>query len=381
MKYFRNKFIGIYTLFILLLINANSVFAQTTETETATTATGTGFNIPLNYILLAVAIILGLLILILVNTTKNAIDLYKTNNPDSLNKKILSIIIVVMLSVPFVHAQEATANATSSQPLDLSKVFTFVLIFLILIEVGFILYLVRSIEFLSGIKAVKENSQEKTLWEKINKFQDLSEEDNLDVGHEYDGIRELNNITPPWFAFGFVASMIIGIIYIYQFNVSHRIPSQYVELENEMNVAKAEQEAFMANSKSTVDEKNVKMLDDAGIANGAEIYKTNCQICHGASGEGISAPNLTDDYWLHGGSMNDVFHTIKYGVLEKGMTPWESMLSPTEINEVASFVKSLKGTNPPNAKEKQGELYQEANTAGESAITTTTDSTTTTVEG
>ncbi|MCB9034096.1 MAG: c-type cytochrome [Chitinophagales bacterium] len=374
MKYFINKFKATFAFLSLVLLSTSSVFAQATET-TSTDTTGTGFNIPLNYVLLAVALVLAFLILILVNTTKNAIDLFKSNNPDSMNKKILSFLAVAMLSIPLLQAQDAATS--TAQTLDLSKAFTFILILLILIEVGFILYLVKSIEFLSGIKAVKESSKEQSLWEKINSFQDLSEEDNLDVGHEYDGIRELDNITPPWFAFGFVASMIIGVIYIYQFNVSHRIPSQYVELENAELKAKTEQDAFMANSTSAVDEKNVKMLDDAGIAKGAAIFKTNCQICHGANGEGISGPNLTDDYWLHGGSLNDIFHTIKYGVLEKGMTPWESMLSPAEINEVASYVKSLKGTNPANAKEKQGELYQEAGDA--SASTATTDSTT--VEG
>jgi len=75
---------------------------------------------------------------------------------------------------------------------------------------------------------------------------------------------------------------------------------------------------------------------------------------------------------LHGGHVKDVFKTIKYGWPEKGMRSWKDDLSPIQIAQVTSYIKSLHGTRPPNAKEKQGELYQEAN----SDKNNTTDSTT-----
>jgi cytochrome c oxidase cbb3-type subunit 3 len=101
------------------------------------------------------------------------------------------------------------------------------------------------------------------------------------------------------------------------------------------------------------------MLDAGGISAAQSVYITNCAACHGQKGEGTVGPNLTDDYWLHGGKINDVFKTIKYGVPEKGMRAWQEDLSPVKIAQVSSFIKSLRGTNPPNAKEKQGELYVE----------------------
>ena len=89
------------------------------------------------------------------------------------------------------------------------------------------------------------------------------------------------------------------------------------------------------------------------------ILAENCFACHGAKGEGLVGPNLTDNYWLHGGTINDVFKTIKYGVPEKGMQSWEKMYSPVQIKNLSSYIKSLAGTNPPNAKPPQGDLFQE----------------------
>ena len=87
----------------------------------------------------------------------------------------------------------------------------------------------------------------------------------------------------------------------------------------------------------------------------------NCIACHGKDGEGTIGPNLVDDYWLHKGGIKDIFKTIKYGYPEKGMKSWQQDLPAKSINEVASYIKSLRGTNPPNAKEKQGDLYTEEN--------------------
>jgi cytochrome c oxidase cbb3-type subunit 3 len=119
-------------------------------------------------------------------------------------------------------------------------------------------------------------------------------------------------------------------------------------------------QAYLAKQADTVDETNVEMLaDENEIALGESLYKANCAACHGQLGEGGVGPNLTDDYWIHGGSIKDVFKTIKYGVPEKGMISWKSQLRPTDMHKVSSFIMTLKGTNPPNAKEPQGEIYNE----------------------
>ncbi|HSC37770.1 MAG TPA: c-type cytochrome, partial [Chitinophagaceae bacterium] len=95
------------------------------------------------------------------------------------------------------------------------------------------------------------------------------------------------------------------------------------------------------------------------LEGGKTVFLQNCSPCHGKSGEGVVGPNLTDDYWLHGGGVKDIFKTIKYGWPEKGMKSWKDDLSPTQIAQLSSFIKSLRGTHPPNGKEQQGELYQE----------------------
>jgi cytochrome c oxidase cbb3-type subunit 3 len=113
-----------------------------------------------------------------------------------------------------------------------------------------------------------------------------------------------------------------------------------------------------------VNENTVTYLSGADdLAAGAKIYTTSCVACHNAKGEGGVGPNLTDDYWLHGGDIKSIFRTIKYGVDGKGMAAWQSVYSPKELAQVTSYVKSLVGTNPPNGREPQGVIYKEENDA------------------
>jgi cytochrome c oxidase cbb3-type subunit 3 len=128
------------------------------------------------------------------------------------------------------------------------------------------------------------------------------------------------------------------------------------EYDQEMKVAAAQIEEYRKTTGETVDEKTVTMADAAGIAEGDKLFHSNCFSCHGAKGEGLVGPNLTDKYWLHGGTINDVFKTIKFGYPDKGMPSWKNMYSPTQIKQLASYVKSLAGTNPPNPKAPQGDL-------------------------
>jgi mono/diheme cytochrome c family protein len=101
----------------------------------------------------------------------------------------------------------------------------------------------------------------------------------------------------------------------------------------------------------------VLLTDEADLSAGKSIFATNCVICHGSAGEGLVGPNLTDEYWIHGGSLEAIVQTIKVGNPAKGMVPWEPILSEREILQVASYIRSLQGTNPPNAKAPEGERY------------------------
>ncbi|MCB2212553.1 c-type cytochrome [bacterium] len=109
-----------------------------------------------------------------------------------------------------------------------------------------------------------------------------------------------------------------------------------------------------------VDTTVVMLTANAEIAAGKGIYDQYCFSCHGRVGEGGIGPNLTDEYWINGGRFADVVHTIKKGVPINGMIAWERSLSPEQIIQVASYVETLRGTDPPNGKAPQGDLYAAA---------------------
>ena len=182
----------------------------------------------------------------------------------------------------------------------------------------------------------------------------IENEDSILLDHDYDGIHELDNNLPPWWLWGFYITIAWAGVYAWYYLAAENRLVGDNEYVAEMQVAAAEAEARGA----SVDEESVKLLTDLGsIADGAEVFKNNCVACHLASGGGSVGPNLTDEYWLHGGSIKDIFRTIKVGVPEKGMISWESQLSPTDIQKVASFVISLKGTNPADGKAPQGDKW------------------------
>ncbi len=208
----------------------------------------------------------------------------------------------------------------------------------------------------------------KKWWMGINKFKPIQEEASIDLGHSYDGIRELDNRLPPWWLYGFYLCIIFAVVYFWQHEVSHSAPSTIEEYQTSVTEAAVAKEAYLAKSKSSVDENTVKLLTDAeDLASGKKIFTTACAACHLADGGGIVGPNLTDDYWIHGGSLQDIFKTLKYGWPEKGMKSWKDDYTPVQLAQIASYVKSLHGTKPAVPKEPQGELYKEENIAAPAA--------------
>ena len=186
----------------------------------------------------------------------------------------------------------------------------------------------------------------------------ISEEKNIDLGHDYDGIRELDNRLPPWWLGIMYGSVIFAIVYVFYFQWGPNDWSSIGEYEMAMEKAAEEKEAYLANAADVVDETNVTLAtDEASLASGKDIYITSCLACHGVNGEGLVGPNFTDEYWVHGGDIKDLFKTIKYGVPEKGMISWSSQLSPSSMQNVASYILTMQGTDPPNQKAPEGELY------------------------
>lgn len=186
----------------------------------------------------------------------------------------------------------------------------------------------------------------------------LEKEADVLLDHDYDGIRELDNALPPWWKWGFYITLIAGVIYLLRFHVWNTGPSPLDEYNKEIMIAEVQLEKYRKTLKDDINETNVTLADAAGIEAGKKLFLGICNTCHGNNGEGnVVGPNLTDKYWLHGGSLQDVFRTIKAGVPEKGMQSWEKTYTPAEIRNLASFIMSLQGSNPVNAKEPQGELY------------------------
>jgi cytochrome c oxidase cbb3-type subunit 3 len=205
-----------------------------------------------------------------------------------------------------------------------------------------------------------------SLWDKFRKtfWEDavpIDREEEILKDHAYDGIRELDNTLPPWWVNMFILTIIFAVVYMFYYHWGGDGPNQAKEYEMEMEQAKKEMAIALAGAANRVDEESVVQLTESGpLGDGQLIFSTNCTPCHGQAGEGNTiGPNLTDAYWLHGGGIKNVFRTIKNGVPEKGMIAWSAQLTPSDIQKVASYILTLQGTNPPNPKEAQGELWQE----------------------
>ena len=191
----------------------------------------------------------------------------------------------------------------------------------------------------------------------------------IDLGHNYDGIRELNNRLPPWWLYGFYCSILFACIYLWRYHVSHSAPLSGEEYQISMQQAAEQREAYLKKAANNIDETNVKFLSSPkDLSSGKAVFESVCAACHGMQGQGIVGPNLTDDYWLHGGSINEVFKTIKYGYPEKGMKSWKDDYSPSQLAQLASYIKSLHGSNPPNPKAPQGVLYTSTGETPSSAL-------------
>ncbi|HLW33636.1 MAG TPA: cbb3-type cytochrome c oxidase N-terminal domain-containing protein [Aequorivita sp.] len=195
------------------------------------------------------------------------------------------------------------------------------------------------------------------------------------LDHNYDGIRELDNNLPPWWVYLFYASIIFAVVYLLRYHVFDGI-NQTQEYEIEVAQAKIAVEEYKKNNKDLVDVNTVEMLTDASdLAAGKEIYTVNCVACHKDDGGGGIGPNLTDDYWILGGGIKEVFHTISEGGRPgKGMIAWKTDLKPLEIAQVSSYVLTLQGITPVDPKEPEGELWQGDDASAESTNAETAES-------
>lgn len=287
-------------------------------------------------------------------------------------KRLTGIITLIIINFSaFAEAEKSTQIGSGNSYLDLLFIATAILVILLLWVSVALLKIFKSLsaeilnpkpivietipllEFEDWLKVEKEKP---SIWNKILSLRPLSEEEDMKLEHEFDGITELDNPTPAWFNWLFYGSIVVAIGYMLFYHVFDYGKLQDEEYAIEMRDAKVAKDAYLANAANLIDENTVvESKDPAVIAKGKALFTTSCVACHGSKGEGVVGPNLTDEYSLHGSSINNIFKTIKYGVPEKGMISWEKTLSPQQISELASFIKSIKGSKPENPKAPQGD--------------------------
>lgn len=189
--------------------------------------------------------------------------------------------------------------------------------------------------------------------------------DSNEMDHSYDGITELDSLLPRWWLWLFWLCIIFGPFYLAYYHVLHIGASSAKEYQIEMkeaNQAKAERAAIEA--KLHPMNYDVPSKDPAVIAKGEKIFTVNCVVCHMTLAQGLVGPNLTDDWWIHGGTFPEILNTIREGVPAKGMITWKEKMSPVDTFTVASYIWSIHGRDlskavpPPKPHEPEAKLYE-----------------------
>lgn len=296
---------------------------------------------------------------------------------NTFSNKILPVFGLLLVSVS-AFAQDATATAVKEPESFLEWMYHNMFVVLAVVAIigafGALMYMSRMLFQMQkmrllqelGMEAMEEVKllDEKPWYSRISdwawKLKPMTQEKDIEFDHEYDGIRELDNVLPPWWVALFYGSIAFAVFYYGYYHFSDSNWSSAGQYEAEVEKMEEEVKVYLATQADQIDETNVTLLTDPDqLALGQSIFEANCVICHGAMGEGNqTGPNLTDKYWLHGGGVKNVFTTIKYGVPEKGMISWKAQLRAADMHRVASYILSLQGSNPPNAKDPQGELWK-----------------------
>lgn len=265
-------------------------------------------------------------------------------------------ILLLFSLLAFAHPSFATSvvsEVAAASTSSTSALLIFVLCILIVLLIGLIFFL-YSLSIAMQAMNANGKVQQKPLFDFTDAVP-VEREHEILLDHNYDGIQELDNNLPTWWLWLFYATIAFSFVYFIYFQTSGYGDNQIQEYEKSIIVAEEEMKLHA----SKVDENSATVLTEVtAIESGKAIYMENCKACHGDLGQGGVGPNFTDEYWLHGGDIKSIFKTVKFGVPEKGMIPWQSQLSPVQIQEVSSYILTLKGTNPPNAKEAQGELVK-----------------------
>jgi cytochrome c oxidase cbb3-type subunit III len=291
-------------------------------------------------------------------------------------KKLVTLVVLLANGLS-AFAQEAKGTSFLSDPFNhpltpfYALIFLIVLIIILIMVVG--IAMIRVVSALAD-RAEKERAEKQgkvyrpspSFWDRFvqtaNASVPLEHEKEIELAHAYDGIKELDNHLPPWWKWLFYGTIVWAGVYMVVYHFGGSLPLMEEEYRNEVAVAQEQRSKFLASQpKVNIDENALTYAhDDAIIAKGKEIYSINCSPCHKNDGGGGIGPNLTDEYWLHGGDVKNIFATVKNGVPEKGMVSWANVLSPEQLRDVSFFIMSIKGSNPQGAKGPQGEIFKSA---------------------
>lgn len=320
------------------------------------------FNNPLAITLIVLMVLLLIIIGFLANILVGTADLKHKKRKYA--KQVLGSLILMAISSS-AFAQDAAAKATSTaKTIGGMPASTFyVLATVIFLELFIIIAMLINIKFLlktekekvmaeSGLEAEEAKKSQLSWWDKFNSLRPITQESELDLGHDYDGIRELNNRLPPWWLYGFYLTILFAAIYLWRFHVSHNGPSSKQEYDRSVASAELRIKEYLKTKGDAVDENTVKLITAKDeLAEGKVIFEKSCATCHLVSGAGLVGPNLTDDFWIHGNDIKSLFKTIRYGI--NAMPPWQNAYSNKQIAQVASYIKTLHGTNPANPKKPE----------------------------
>jgi cytochrome c oxidase cbb3-type subunit 3 len=289
-----------------------------------------------------------------------------------LKKSIALTVLLLSSSVAFGQSQSFWSDPFNSPMLPVYATMVFVGITILLLT-AVLIYVLRAFNVIiqitekeraakMGVPLVKRLNWWESFWQKINALAPIEKEQDLDTGHNFDGIRELDNHLPPWWTGLFYATIVWGVIYLVVYHVTDSLPLSGGEYQNELAEAAESARALQASRPAEVIDANALVYtpDEEILARGRAVFASSmCSSCHRNDGGGNTiGPNLTDEYWLHGGSIKSIYSSINTGVVEKGMPAWGKTMSPKDVRDVAFFIMSLKDTNPANAKAPQGELYK-----------------------
>ena len=213
---------------------------------------------------------------------------------------------------------------------------------------------------------MSNTEHKKTFWQRflksMTKANEMEREDEVLLDHDYDGIKELDNVLPPWWLYGFFITIGISIFYYFAIHIL----GWYGQEDEYRKEVAAFQEYKEANPELFSTANLIAKMDEASLAKGKELFNTKtCTACHTADAGGLIGPNLTDKYWILGGDFQSIFNTIsKGGRPGKGMVAWEKTISTEDRQLLASYILSLQGTTPANPKAPEGDIWENGKKAG-----------------